>query len=168
VGSHSRLGSAQRRSGPGKELCGLCSLCCVFPLSISLLFLFPLFAVLLNCPYPDTPVSACFCSPYPSGGRGGRVALLLPAAAKPEQQEKTYLPFDCYNHWMKLLRITKLSTQRKKKNERKIHLLDSSIFCGSCHFSKNKTKTQGLFWKKKPKQTNPDPGETNFSGCTAL
>jgi len=37
-----------------------CCLCCVFPLSVSLLLLFPLFAVLLNCPYPDPPVSACF------------------------------------------------------------------------------------------------------------
>jgi len=35
-------------------------LCCVFPLSVSLLLLFPLFAVLLNCRYPDPPVSACF------------------------------------------------------------------------------------------------------------
>jgi len=33
---------------------------CVFSLSVSSLFLFPLFAVLLNCPYPDPPVSACF------------------------------------------------------------------------------------------------------------
>ena len=33
---------------------------CVFSLSVSLLLLFPLFAVLLNCPYPDPPVSACF------------------------------------------------------------------------------------------------------------
>jgi len=39
--------------------------CCVFSLSVLLLFLFPLFAVLLNCPYPDPPVSACF-SPFSS------------------------------------------------------------------------------------------------------
>jgi len=40
--------------------CGLCSagLFCVFPFSVSLL-LFTLFAVLLNCPYPDPSVSAC-------------------------------------------------------------------------------------------------------------
>jgi len=40
----------------------LCSagLFCVFSFSVSLLLLFPLFAVLLNCPYPDPPVSACF------------------------------------------------------------------------------------------------------------
>jgi len=59
VGTHSRLGSTGS-SGPGEWLCGLCGLCCVFSLSVSLLLLFPLFAVLLNCPYPDPPVSACF------------------------------------------------------------------------------------------------------------
>jgi len=59
---------------------------CVFPLSVSLLLLFPLFAVLLNCPYPDPPVSIWFffhSPPHPGGGRGGRMALLLLAAAKP-------------------------------------------------------------------------------------
>jgi len=73
------------QSGPGEWLCGLCGLFCVFPLSVWSLFLFPLFAVLLNCPYPDPPVSACSFpfSSAPGGGRGGRVALLLPAAAKP-------------------------------------------------------------------------------------
>jgi len=82
AGTHSQLGSAQHRSGLEERLCGLCGLCCVFPLSVSL---FPLFAVLLNCPYPDPPVSACFFpfSSAPRGGRGGRVALLLPATAKP-------------------------------------------------------------------------------------
>jgi len=37
-----------------------------------LLFLFPLFAVLLNCPYPDPPVSACFFpfSSAPQQGEG--------------------------------------------------------------------------------------------------
>jgi len=35
-------------------------LCCVFSLSVSLSLLFPLSAVLLNCPYPDPPVFACF------------------------------------------------------------------------------------------------------------
>jgi len=60
AGTHSRLGSARRRSCPGERLCGSCGSCRVFSLSVSLLFLFPLFAVLLNCPYPDPPVSACF------------------------------------------------------------------------------------------------------------
>jgi len=60
AGTHSRLRSARRRSGPGEKLSGSCGLCCVFPFSVPLLFLFPLFAVLLNCPYPNPPVSACF------------------------------------------------------------------------------------------------------------
>jgi len=64
-----------------------CCLCRVFSLSVPLLFLFPLFAVLLNCPYPDPQVSACFFpfSSAPQWGEGrqaNRVALLLPAAAK--------------------------------------------------------------------------------------
>ena len=56
AGTHSRLGSVWRR----ERLSGLYGLCCVFPLSVLLLLLFHLFAVLLNCPYPDPPVSACF------------------------------------------------------------------------------------------------------------
>jgi len=45
---------------------------CVFSLSVSLLLLFPSFAVLLNCPYPDPPVSACFFpfSSAPQWGEG--------------------------------------------------------------------------------------------------
>jgi len=57
-----------RRSGPGGWLSGLCGLCCVFSSSVSLLLLFPLFAVLLNCPYPDPPVSARFF-PFSSAPR---------------------------------------------------------------------------------------------------
>ena len=53
-------GSGVGGGGRGGRLCGLCGLCRVFSLSVSLLFLFPLFAVLLNYPYPDPPVSACF------------------------------------------------------------------------------------------------------------
>jgi len=56
--------------GPGERLFGFCDLCCVFSLFVSLLFLFPLFAVLLNCPYPDPPVSACFF-PFSSAPRRG-------------------------------------------------------------------------------------------------
>jgi len=57
-----REGTAAVRSERAVMFCGLCSagLYCVFPFSVSLLFLFPLFAVLLNCPYPKRPVSACF------------------------------------------------------------------------------------------------------------
>jgi len=69
------------------ESCSLCSavLFCEFSLPVSLLLLFPLFAVLLNFPYPDPPVFLPFSfhsPPHPSGGRSGRVALLLPAAVK--------------------------------------------------------------------------------------
>ena len=70
AGIHSRLGSAQQRCGLGERLCGLCGLCCVFSLSVLLLLLFPLFAVLLNCPYPDPPFSACFF-PFSSAPRRG-------------------------------------------------------------------------------------------------
>jgi len=87
AGTHLQLGSARHQSGPGEQerLCGLCGLCCVFSLSVSLLFLFPLFAVLLNCPYSDPPVSACFFafSSAPWRGKGGCMALLLPSTAKP-------------------------------------------------------------------------------------
>jgi len=66
--THSRLRSAG--GGSGEQLCGLCGLCCVFSSSVSLLLLFPLLAVLLNCPYPDPPVSACFF-PFSSAPRWG-------------------------------------------------------------------------------------------------
>jgi len=87
LGGGNSLAARKRghRSGPAEQLCGSCGLCRVFSLSVSLLFLFPLFAVLLNCPYPDPLVSACFFpfSLHPGGGRGGHMALLLLAAAKP-------------------------------------------------------------------------------------
>jgi len=90
------LGGAGQREGATARECAAAGgesgsvrsalLCCVFSLSVSLLLLFPLFAVLLNCPYPDPPgffLPVSFHSPlHPSGGRGDRVALLLPAAAK--------------------------------------------------------------------------------------
>jgi len=85
AGTHSRLGSAQRR----EQLSGLCSLCCVFPFSVSLLFLFPLFAVLLNCPYPNLfqPTSFCLflsillCTP----AGGGAVAWRFWCRPQPNQ-----------------------------------------------------------------------------------
>ena len=70
AGTHLRLGSARRRSGPGDASVKSWGLCRVFSLSVSLLFLFPLVAVLLNCPYPDPPVSACFF-PFSSAPRRG-------------------------------------------------------------------------------------------------
>jgi len=81
----SGLGSAWQQAAVGESSSlGSTVLFYVFSLSVSLLFLFPLFAVLLNCPYPDPPVFACFFpfSSAPGRGRGGHVALLLPATAK--------------------------------------------------------------------------------------
>ena len=66
-------GSGACGAGPVRENAsvGSCGLFCVFPLSVSLLLLFPLFAVLLNCPYPDPPVFCLFLSILlrtPAGG----------------------------------------------------------------------------------------------------
>jgi len=74
LGDRNSLAARERSGGgSGEQLCGLCGLCCVFSLSVSLLFLFPLFAVLLNRPYPEPPVSACFfpfsSSPWRGEGR---------------------------------------------------------------------------------------------------
>jgi len=69
AGTRSRLGRSQRWCGPRERFCSA-GLFCIFPLSVSLLFLFPLFAVLLNCPYPDPPVSACLF-PFSSAPRQG-------------------------------------------------------------------------------------------------
>jgi len=67
-------GGGNSLSVAGGESGSLCSavLFCVFSLSVSLSLLFPLFAVLLNCPYPDRPVSACFFlfSSAPRRGQG--------------------------------------------------------------------------------------------------
>jgi len=63
--------SGARSAGLVQEIGSLgCVVCVVFSLSVSLLFLFPLFAVLLNCPYPDPQVSACFF-PFSSAARRG-------------------------------------------------------------------------------------------------
>ena len=61
AGTLLRLGRAQQQFGPRARFCSA-GLFCVFPFFVSLLFLFPLFAVLLNCRYPDPPVSASFFS----------------------------------------------------------------------------------------------------------
>jgi len=91
-GSHSWLGRAQRRCGPREQFCSA-GLFCVIPSSVSLLFLFPLFAVLLNCPYPDPPVSACFlsillCTPVGGGAAAWRFCCRL--QPKPEQLDNSF------------------------------------------------------------------------------
>jgi len=72
AGTHLRLGRAG--AGPVWENGSLGRVVrfCVFSLSVSLLFLFPLFVVLLNYPYPDPPVSASFfpSSSAPRRGEG--------------------------------------------------------------------------------------------------
>ena len=70
AGTHWRLRSVRRRCGPRERVC----FCHVFSLSVSLLFLFPLFAALLNCPYPDPPVSTCFLSILLRTAAGGGAA----------------------------------------------------------------------------------------------
>jgi len=82
AGTHLQLGS---RSSPRERLCGSCGLCSAFSPHLyrccccSLCLLFCLTALILT--HQFLPVS--FHSPlHPGGGRGGRVALLLPAAAQ--------------------------------------------------------------------------------------
>jgi len=59
------------------------------------LFLFPLFAVLFNCPYPDPTVSACFL-PFSSAPRQGegrpRGAFVAGYSSTITRQCKKYRP----------------------------------------------------------------------------
>jgi len=86
VGTHSRLGSVWRRSSPGERLCGLCGLCCVFPLSVALLLLFPTVCCSVKPPL-SRPTSFCLSLSIllriPVGGGVAAWHFLLPAAAKP-------------------------------------------------------------------------------------
>jgi len=61
-GGGKSIAAGERAATVGSENCYLrfAILSCVFSLSVLLLFLFPLFAVLLNCPYPDPPVFCLF------------------------------------------------------------------------------------------------------------
>ena len=74
LGDGNSLAAREHVVAAGGESCSLYSavLFCVYSLSVSLLLLFPLFAVLLNCPYPDPPVSASFFpfSSAPQRGEG--------------------------------------------------------------------------------------------------
>ena len=92
AGTHSRLGSAWRRSYPGERVCSA-SLCRIFSLSVSLVLLFPLFAVLLNCPYPDPPISACFFSfsSAPWRGEGWPRGAFVASAAETKTQVQCIL-----------------------------------------------------------------------------
>jgi len=58
------------------------------PFSVSLLLLFPLFDVLLNCPYPDPPVFCLFLSILlhtPVGGGAAAWRFCCQLQPKPEQ-----------------------------------------------------------------------------------
>jgi len=79
--------------GCGGRLSGLCGLCWIFSLSVSLLFLSPLFAVLLNCPYPDPPVFCLFLSILlhtPAGGGAASWRFCCRLQLKPEQKAKEF------------------------------------------------------------------------------
>jgi len=86
------------RSRPGEQLSGLCGLCCVFSLSLSLLLLFPLFAVLYNCPYPDPPVSACFFpfSSAPQRGKGWSRGAFLGSCSPNITVPNNFLEIDIF------------------------------------------------------------------------
>jgi len=86
-------GSGVCGAGPVRESgsVGSCSLFCVFPLSVSLLLLFPFLCCSVKLPLsqPTGFLPVSFHSPpHRGGGRGGRVALLLPVAA---ETKTTYL-----------------------------------------------------------------------------
>jgi len=77
-------------SCPGERVC-CASLCRIFSLSLSLLFLFPLFAVLLNCAYPDPPVFCLFLSILLCTAAGGGTAVwrfCYRWQPKPKQSDK--------------------------------------------------------------------------------
>jgi len=80
LGSGKAVAAREHTAAVG-ESSSLCStlLFCVVSLSVSLLFLFPLFAVLLNCPYPNPPFFCLFFlfSSAPQQGEGRpRVAFV--------------------------------------------------------------------------------------------
>ena len=72
--------------------------CCVFSLFVPLLLLFPLFAVLLNCPYPYPPVSASFFS-FSSArrrGEGWPRGAFVAGGSRNQDSRKTKLIFCIY------------------------------------------------------------------------
>jgi len=71
----------------------VCSLLCIFFLSVLLLLSFSSFAVMLNCLYPNPRVLpfSSNCPPHPTGVGGGgekrpRGRSLLPSGAKPQHK----------------------------------------------------------------------------------
>jgi len=101
AGQRERTRSSGGRGGSGRggRLCCVVwsVLCCVFPFSISSLLLFPLFAVLLNCPYPDPPVSACFFpfSSAPRRGEGWPRGAFVAGRSQTRTQGQALHPYAC-------------------------------------------------------------------------
>jgi len=96
--SFSLLGRAQPRFSLREQFCSA-GLFCVLPLSVSLLLLFPLFAVLLNCPYPDPPVFCLFLSILlltPAGG--GRLRGAFVAGGSQNQNTRDSISLTDYFH----------------------------------------------------------------------
>jgi len=88
AGTHSRLGSG---AGPVRENGSVGrAVCVVFsPYLYRCCSCFPLFAVLLNCPYPDPPVSACFFPFFSPPQRGeGRPHGAFVAGSSRNQNKK--------------------------------------------------------------------------------
>ena len=84
VRRHSQLGSAWRRWAVRVALCVLLFVLCILLICI-IIFTVPFVCCSVKLPL-SRPTSFCLFSfyspPHPSGQRGGRVALLLPATAK--------------------------------------------------------------------------------------
>ena len=85
--------AAGRSRGSGGESGSVRSAVCVFSLSVLLLLLLPLFAVLLNCLYPDPPVSACFFpfSSTPRRGEGRPRGAFVAGGSRNENSDRSCL-----------------------------------------------------------------------------
>jgi len=84
AGTLSRLRRAEQRFGPREQFCSA-GLFCIFPFFCIFVVPVPFVCCYVKLPLsrPTSFLPVSFHSPlHPAGGRGGRVALLLPAAAK--------------------------------------------------------------------------------------
>ena len=102
-----RSSGAQAPVLSGRTVLWVIGLCCVFSWSVSLLLLFPLFAVLLNCPYPDPPFSACFFpffSSAPQQGEGRPHGIFI--ASRSQTRTKSH------NTWHKISVVLNQLTEK--------------------------------------------------------
>jgi len=91
AGTHSWLGSVQRRSCSGEGLCGVMRFVLCIPLFCIVVVAVPSVCCSVKLPLsqPTSFLPVSFHSPpHPGGGRGGRVALLLQVAAETKTQWK--------------------------------------------------------------------------------